>query len=70
MNASRRNLLVAAGAAVGSDQKATRSPGTTERLTGDAAQAVGGTPAHLAQFIAQEHGRWKKVVERAKIKPE
>jgi tripartite-type tricarboxylate transporter receptor subunit TctC len=31
---------------------------------------VGGTPAQFAQFIAAEQKRWKKVVARAKIKPD
>ncbi|WP_298923732.1 tripartite tricarboxylate transporter substrate binding protein [uncultured Ramlibacter sp.] len=48
-------------------QKALRSPSAMERLTGDAAEAVGNTPAQFAQFIALEQKRWKQVVERAKI---
>ena len=51
-------------------QKAMKSNAALERLTQDAAQAVGGTPAQFAQFIAQEQKRWKLVVERARIKPE
>jgi tripartite-type tricarboxylate transporter receptor subunit TctC len=51
-------------------QKAMRNPAATERLTGDAAQAIGNTPAQFAQFIAQEQKRWKQVVERAKIRAE
>ncbi|GAB3666053.1 Bug family tripartite tricarboxylate transporter substrate binding protein [Ramlibacter alkalitolerans] len=51
-------------------QKAVRSQASVERLNQDAAQAIGGTPAQFAQFIAQEQKRWKQVVERAKIKPE
>jgi tripartite-type tricarboxylate transporter receptor subunit TctC len=51
-------------------QKAVRSQSSLERLQQDAAQAVGGTPAQFAQFIAAEQKRWKQVVERAKIKPE
>jgi len=50
--------------------KAMKSSAAIERLTQDAAQAVGGTPAQFAQFIAAEQKRWKAVVERAKIKPE
>jgi tripartite-type tricarboxylate transporter receptor subunit TctC len=50
--------------------KAMKSSASLERLNQDAAQAVGGTPAQFAQFIAQEQKRWKLVVERAKIKPE
>ena len=51
-------------------QKAMRSATALERLNQDAAEAIGGTPAQFAQFIAQEQKRWKQVVERAKIKPE
>jgi tripartite-type tricarboxylate transporter receptor subunit TctC len=51
-------------------QKAVRSQASLDRLNQDAAQAVGGTPAQFAQFIAAEQKRWKQVVERAKIKPE
>jgi tripartite-type tricarboxylate transporter receptor subunit TctC len=51
-------------------QKAVKSPPSLERLNQDAAQAIGGTPAQFAQFIALEQKRWKQVVERAKIKPE
>jgi tripartite-type tricarboxylate transporter receptor subunit TctC len=50
--------------------RAIRSTGSRERLTLDAAEAVGNTPAQFAQFIAQEQTRWKAVVTRAKIKPE
>ena len=51
-------------------QKAMRSTAALERLTQDAAEAVGGTPAQFVQFIAQEQKRWKVVVERARIKAE
>jgi tripartite-type tricarboxylate transporter receptor subunit TctC len=50
--------------------KAIKAPASMERLNGDAAQAVGNTPAQFAQFIATEQKRWKTVVERAKIKAE
>lgn len=49
-------------------QKAMKSPSATERLTGDAAEAIGGTPAQFAQFIAAEQKRWQQVVKRAGIK--
>jgi tripartite-type tricarboxylate transporter receptor subunit TctC len=49
-------------------QKAVRSPSATERLSGDAAEAIGGTPAQFAQFIAAEQKRWQQVVKRAEIK--
>src|SRR4029078_7727835 len=51
-------------------QKAVRSQASLDRLNQDAAQAIGGTTAQVAQFIEQEQKRWKQVVERAKIKPE
>jgi tripartite-type tricarboxylate transporter receptor subunit TctC len=50
--------------------KAVRSPAAMERLRGDAAEAIGGTPEQFAQFIAQEQERWKKVIARANIKPD
>ncbi|MDT7838654.1 Bug family tripartite tricarboxylate transporter substrate binding protein [Aquabacterium sp. OR-4] len=49
---------------------AVRAPATVERLNGDAAMAVGNTPAEFAKFIALEQQRWKAVVARAKIKPD
>jgi len=56
-------LAVAAAAAV-------KQPGAIEKLSADAAIAVGGTPAEFAKFIAVEQQRWKIVVARAKIKPD
>ncbi len=50
--------------------KAIRSVSARERLSHDAAEAVGNTPAQFAAFIAQEQQRWKQVVARAKIKPD
>ncbi len=50
--------------------KAIRSVSAKERLSHDAAEAVGNTPAQFAAFIAQEQQRWKQVVARAKIKPD
>ena len=47
-----------------------REPATLERLNGDAAIAVGSTPAEFAAFIAQERERWKPVIARAKVKPD
>jgi len=41
-----------------------------ERLTADAAIAVGDTPAEFAKFIGVEQQRWKAVIARAKIKPD
>ncbi|MFZ4287338.1 Bug family tripartite tricarboxylate transporter substrate binding protein [Variovorax sp. HJSM1_2] len=50
--------------------KAVRAPAAQERLRGDAAEAIGGTPEQFAQFIAAEQERWKKVIARANIKPD
>lgn len=50
--------------------KGMKAHSALERLGQDAAEAVGGTPAQFAQFIAQEQKRWKQVVERARIKPD
>lgn len=49
---------------------AVRQPGSTEKLSAEAAIGVGGTPADFAKFIASEQQRWKLVVARAKIKPD
>ena len=50
--------------------RAVKAPGSLERLNADAAEANGGTPAQFAQFIAAEQERWKKVLLRAKVKPD
>jgi tripartite-type tricarboxylate transporter receptor subunit TctC len=50
--------------------KAVKEPGTVERLSHDAAMAVGSTPAEFSKFIAEEQKRWKQVTARAKIKPD
>ncbi|MCW8165497.1 tripartite tricarboxylate transporter substrate binding protein [Verminephrobacter aporrectodeae subsp. tuberculatae] len=50
--------------------KAVKAPAALERLQGDAAEAIGGTPAQFAQFIAVEQARWKKVLLRAKVRPD
>ena len=50
--------------------RAVREPAALERLSGDAAIAVGSTPAEFAAFIAQERERWKPVIARAKVKPD
>jgi tripartite-type tricarboxylate transporter receptor subunit TctC len=50
--------------------RAVREPAALERLQGDAAIAVGGTPAEFAAFIASERERWKPVLQRAKVKPD
>ena len=50
--------------------RAVREPAALERLNGDAAIAVGSTPAEFAAFIAKERERWKPVIARAKVKPD
>jgi tripartite-type tricarboxylate transporter receptor subunit TctC len=50
--------------------KAAKAPAALERLSADAAIAVGSSPAEFAAFIAAEQKRWKPVIARAKIKPE
>lgn len=50
--------------------KAVKAPASLERLRGDAAEAIGGTPDQFAQFITVEQERWKKVIARANIKPD
>lgn len=50
--------------------KAVKAPESLKRLGGDAAEAIGSTPAQFAQFIASEQARWQKVLQRAKVKPD
>jgi len=50
--------------------RAVHEPAALERLNGDAAIAVGSTPAEFAAFIATERARWRPVIARAKIKPD
>jgi len=70
-------MLAPAGLAAPASEKlaaacarAVREPAVLERLQGDAAIAVGSTPAEFAAFIAKERERWKPVLERAKVKPD
>ena len=64
MNAAAAEKLAAAAA------RAVREPAVLERLSADAAIAVGSTPAEFARFIAAEQARWKPVIARARIKPD
>jgi len=50
--------------------KAMREPSAVERLTADAALAVGSGPDEFARFIGGEQQRWKAVIARAKIRPD
>ncbi|TXH58815.1 MAG: tripartite tricarboxylate transporter substrate binding protein, partial [Burkholderiaceae bacterium] len=56
-------LAAAAAAAV-------RQPASLEKLSADAAIAIGGSPDEFRKFIATEQQRWKAVIARAKIKPD
>lgn len=49
---------------------AVKQPSAVEKLSADAAMAIGGTPAEFAKFIGVEQQRWKAVIARAKIKPD
>ena len=49
---------------------AMREPATLERLSVDAAVAVGSSADEFARFIAVEQQRWKPVIARAKVKPD
>ena len=50
--------------------RAIKEPAALKLLEGEAAIAVGGTPAEFAKFIEGEQQRWKPVIARAKIKPD
>ncbi len=50
--------------------KAMKTTAVLDKLKGDAAEAIGGTPEEFAKFIAIEQERWKKVIARAGIKPD
>jgi tripartite-type tricarboxylate transporter receptor subunit TctC len=50
--------------------KAIREPAAQERLSNDAAIAIGSTPAEFVAFIDAEQKRWQAVIKRAKIKPD
>ncbi len=50
--------------------RAVKEPTALERLSADAAIAIGSTPAEFASFIAQEQKRWQPVIARARIKPD
>ena len=50
--------------------RAIKEPAALKLLEGEAAIAVGGTPAEFAKFIELEQQRWKPVIARAKIKPD
>ena len=47
-----------------------KTPAAIERLQGDGAQIVGGTPEQLMQVIHADIERWKSLIVRAKLKIE
>jgi tripartite-type tricarboxylate transporter receptor subunit TctC len=50
--------------------KAVRSPDVADALVGDGGEPVGSTPPELAQHLATEIARWRKVVKAAGMKVE
>lgn len=50
--------------------KAARGPAVKDKLSQESALAVGNTGAEFTAFIKEEQVRWKKVIDRAQIKPE
>lgn len=60
------NVAILSAAAM----KGAKSPAFVERLSGDAAEAIGDTPEQFAQFIAAEQARWQKVIASARITPD
>ena len=48
--------------------KAMRSPGVTERFSGEGAEVVAGTPAQFGAQIKTEIARWAKVVRENQLK--
>jgi tripartite-type tricarboxylate transporter receptor subunit TctC len=50
--------------------KAARGPVVSEKLAQETALAVGNTGKEFEAFIKAEQVRWKKVIDRAQIKPE
>ena len=49
---------------------ALKKPEVIERLTGFGYEAIGSTPAELAQFNRAEIDVWKRAITAAKIQPE
>lgn len=50
--------------------KALRSSSVTERFANDSAVGGGGPPEEFAAYIAQQQTIWRRIVERAGIKPD
>lgn len=50
--------------------EAVKQPDFAKRLLELNNEAIGGTPAEMAQLIAQERERWGKVIRMAGIKPQ
>ena len=50
--------------------KAVRSPEIEKRLETSNAEAVGSTPEELAEWMKKATAQWRKVAQRAGIRPE
>jgi tripartite-type tricarboxylate transporter receptor subunit TctC len=50
--------------------KAVQLPDVRERLMGEGAEPVGGSPAEFSAHIKRELARWAQVIKQAKIKPD
>jgi tripartite-type tricarboxylate transporter receptor subunit TctC len=50
--------------------KALKSKDVSERLTGEAAEIVGGTPREFAEFLKAEIAKWAGVIRKAKVRIE
>jgi tripartite-type tricarboxylate transporter receptor subunit TctC len=50
--------------------KAVNAPDVKERLAGQGAEAVGGSPADLAQAVRADAEKWGKVIKNAGVKVE
>ncbi|MBX3666634.1 MAG: tripartite tricarboxylate transporter substrate binding protein [Burkholderiales bacterium] len=50
--------------------RALQNPDVRQRLLGDGAEPVGGTPEEFAAYLRSETAKWAKVIQAAGIKPE
>jgi tripartite-type tricarboxylate transporter receptor subunit TctC len=51
-------------------KKAVEAPEVHQRLSGDGAEPVGGTPDHFQKHLAAEMAKWRKVIRDASIRAE
>jgi tripartite-type tricarboxylate transporter receptor subunit TctC len=50
--------------------KALRSKDVSERLSGEAAAIVAGTPPQFAEFLRAETAKWAGVIKKSGLRPE